>query len=121
MTEVEKFLILVLSWLSSAVAIFITAYLLPGVVLDSFVTALVVAIVLSAINLIIKPVLILLTLPLTILTFGLFVLFINAFLVWLASIIVPGFIIGNLWWALLFGLVLSVVNAVFYQMSQKRG
>lgn len=102
-----KFLIHLLVY---ALAIFATAYIMPGVAVRSFWTAIVVAIVLGFINTVIKPILIILTLPITIFTLGLFTLVLNALLILLASAIVPGFIVVNFWWALLYSLVLSVVN-----------
>lgn len=94
----------------SALAILITAYILPGVHVSGVVAALILAVVLGAINLILRPILIFLTLPITILTLGLFVLVINGLLVMLASYIVPGFTVDNFWWAFLFGIVLAIVN-----------
>jgi putative membrane protein len=99
-----------LQWLVSGLAIIITAYLLPGVKLTGFFAALVTALILGLINAFIRPVLILLTLPLNILTLGLFTLVINALLIMLAAAIVPGFTVQGFWWALLFGLVLAIVN-----------
>ena len=99
-----------LQWLVSGVAIIITAYLLPGVALEGFLAALVTALVLGLVNAIIRPILILLTLPLNILTLGLFTLVINALLIMLAASIVPGFAVQGFWWALLFGIVLAIVN-----------
>ena len=99
-----------LQWLVGGLAIIITAYLLPGVKLTGFFAALVTALILGLINAFIRPVLILLTLPLNILTLGLFTLVINALLIMLAAAIVPGFTVQGFWWALLFGLVLAVIN-----------
>ena len=101
-----------LSWLISAIAIVITAYLLPGVRLSGFIAALFTALVLGLVNAVIKPLLILLTLPLNILTLGLFTLVINALLIMLTSALVPGFSVSSFWQALLFSLVLAVVNYV---------
>ena len=97
-------------WVVSGLAIIITAYLLPGVAVAGFLAALVTALVLGLINAIIRPILILLTLPLNILTLGLFTLVINALLIMLAAAVVPGFAVQGFWWALLFGVVLAVVN-----------
>jgi putative membrane protein len=108
---------LIFHWIVSAVAIIIAAYLLPHVAISSFLAALILAVVLAALNLLIKPILILLTLPVTVLTLGLFTLIINAFLVWLASLIVPGFVVDNFGWAILFALVLSIINMVFKHMG----
>lgn len=97
-------------WLVRAVAIVITAYLLPGVRLSGFFAALVTALVLGLINTFIKPLLLLLTLPLNILTLGLLTFVINALLIMLTSAVVPGFSVNNFWWALLFSLVLAIIN-----------
>ncbi|MBI4037341.1 phage holin family protein, partial [Candidatus Daviesbacteria bacterium] len=92
---------ILISWIISALAILAAAYILPGVQVQSLVTALVLAVVLGVINAFLKPILVILTLPLNILTLGLFILVINAVLVMLAGIIVPGFAVANFWWALL--------------------
>ncbi|MFA6524855.1 MAG: phage holin family protein [Patescibacteria group bacterium] len=101
---------ILIKWLISTVAILITAYLLPGVAVDGFFVAFVGALVLGLINIFIKPVLVIFTLPINILTLGLFTLVINALLVMLMALIVPGFSIASFWWALLFGIVLAIVN-----------
>jgi putative membrane protein len=110
---------LIIHWLISAVAVIIAAYLLPNVSLDSLLTALIVAIVLGLFNTVIKPVLIILTLPITILTLGLFTLVINGVLAWVTHVFVPGFYIKNFWWAIIFALVLSIVNMTFRHMEKK--
>ncbi|KKS04359.1 MAG: hypothetical protein UU82_C0015G0004 [Candidatus Nomurabacteria bacterium GW2011_GWC2_41_8] len=102
----------IIHFVVSALAILITAYLLPGVHVSGLFAALVLAVVLGAINAILRPILIFLTLPLTIMTLGLFVLVINALLVLLASYIVPGFIVDSFWSAFLFGIVLAIVSWV---------
>lgn len=99
-----------LQWLVSGLAIIITAYLLPGVAVEGFLAALITALILGLINAVLRPLLILLTLPLNILTLGLFTLVINALLILLAAAIVPGFAVQGFWWALLFGIVLAIVN-----------
>jgi putative membrane protein len=99
-----------IQWVVSGAAIIITAYLLPGVAVEGFLAALVTALILGLINAVIRPILILLTLPLNILTLGLFTLVINALLIMLAANIVPGFAVQGFWWALLFGIVLAIVN-----------
>jgi putative membrane protein len=103
---------IIINWVVSALAIMVAAYLLSGVVVDSIVTALVLAVVLGAINAFIRPVLIILSLPVTILTLGLFVFIIDAALIMLAASIVPGFAVAGFWWALIFAVVLSVVHFV---------
>ena len=97
-------------WIISALAVMITAYLLPGVKIDNFFTALVVALMIGIVNAFLRPILILLTLPVTILTLGLFAFVINASLIMFVSFLVPGFTVANFWWALLFSIVLALVN-----------
>ncbi len=96
--------------LFNTLAVLIAAYLLPGVRVESFLAALVVAVVVGILNAIVRPLLILLTLPITLLTFGLFAFVINALLILLASALVPGFSVSGFSWALLFSIVLSLVN-----------
>ncbi|MCL5113568.1 MAG: phage holin family protein [Patescibacteria group bacterium] len=110
---------ILIKWLVSALAILVTAYLLPGIHIASFTTALVVAVVLGIINTVVKPVLLILTLPITILTLGLFTLVINAAVIILTSYLVPGFKVDGFWWALLFSIVLSVVNWFLNQLKTK--
>lgn len=107
----------VLNWLVAAVAIVIAAYILPGITASGFVTALILALVLGAINAFLKPILVMLTLPITVFTYGLFLLVINAALIMLAAAIVPGFAVASFWWALLFSVVLSLIGAVFHMMD----
>ncbi len=103
---------LLINWLVSAMVIFSVAYVLPGVHIQDFTAALVVALVLGVINALVKPVLSILTLPITIMTLGLFSLVLNALLILLVGSIVPGFKIDGFMWALLFGILLSIVNFV---------
>ncbi len=104
----------------SAVAVLIVSYLLPGVFVSDFFTALILAFVLVLLNYIIKPILIVLTIPLTILTLGLFLLVINALIILLADNIVTGFSVDGFWWALLFSLLLSVTNSLLIDLSKKK-
>src|SRR3989344_2974587 len=97
-------------WLLSALAIIIVTYLLPGVAIDSLFAALVTALILGLINTFVKPLIIILTLPINILTLGLFTFVINALLIMLTDFIVPGFSVASFWWALLFSVILTVVN-----------
>lgn len=96
--------------LVGGLAVFISAYILPGVSVDSFLTAIFVAVVLGLVNAFIKPLLIILTLPVEILTLGLFIFVINAVLVLLVAAIVPGFKVSGFWTALIFSIVLSLVS-----------
>lgn len=106
---------ILINWVISALAILVTAYILPGVHLSGFTTALVVAIVLGIINAVIKPILIILTLPINILTLGLFTLVINAVIIIITSNLVPGFKVDGFLWALLFSIVLSIINSFLHR------
>jgi len=99
--------------LLSALAVYVTARILPGVTLTGFGTAVVVAVVLGVVNSLLLPVLLLLTLPINIVTLGLFTLVIIGGLVQLVSWLVPGFQVASFWWALVFAFVLWVINAFF--------
>ncbi len=109
---------LLFNWLISALVILSVPYILPGVHVQSFTVALVVALVLGIINAFLRPLLLFLTLPLNILTFGLFTLVINAVLIMLTGSLVSGFVVDNFWWALLFGLALSVINTFLRKISR---
>ena len=98
------------NWFISALVILVSAYLLPGVHIDGLTTALVVAIVLGILNVVIKPILFILTLPVTILTLGLFTFVINAFLILLTTKLVPGFKVDGFWWALLYSVLISLIS-----------
>lgn len=104
----------IITILVNSVGIFVIGYLLKGVELKGFMTAVWVALLLGLVNLFIKPVIAFLSLPLTILTFGLFILVINALMLMLVDALVDGFKIRNFWWALLFGLILSILNLGFF-------
>ena len=104
----------------SAVAVFICANVLPGAHVDGFLIAIVVAGVLAILNVLLKPILIILTIPITFVTFGLFLLVINTILVLMVDWLVPGFTVDGFWWALVFSIVLSIVNAVFGGLNEKK-
>lgn len=109
---------LLVNLLVGGLAVFVSAYILPGVRVDSFVTALVVAVVLGVVNAILKPILVLLTLPITLLTLGLFSLVINAAMVLLVAAIVPGFKVDGFLTALVFSLVLSVISWFLHVLAR---
>ena len=103
--------------LVTALAAMLSAYVLPGVTIKDFTTALVLALVLAILNLLVKPILIILTLPATIITLGLFLLVINAIIILLASNLVRGFKVDGFWWALIFSLVLTVVSGIMHSIA----
>src|SRR3989344_3420776 len=94
-------------FLGATLAVLLAAYLIPGFVVEDFYTALIVALILGVLNITIKPLLVLLTLPLTLLTFGLFTLVINALLLWFIASFVQGFTVDGFIPALLGGLVIA--------------
>jgi len=96
--------------LVTSLAVVVATYVLPGVDLQNFLSALLVALVLGLLNMLLKPLLVLLTIPVTIFTFGLFLLVINAFIVQIADFLIGGFEVRNFWWALLFSILLSLVT-----------
>ena len=100
--------------LLTAIAVLILANFLPGVNVANFTTAILVAAVLGLLNAIVKPVLILLTLPITIVTFGLFLLVINASIILLADNFINGFSVSSFWTALLFSILLSLAQSLLY-------
>ena len=100
-------------------AVLISAYLIPGVIVNGIFVAFVVALVLGIINIFLKPILLILTLPINILSLGLFTLVINAFLVMLASRIVDGFYVSSIWWAMIFSLSLSIIHFGLHTIGNK--
>lgn len=96
----------------TTVFVLLLANFLPGVRVNSFMTALLVALVLGLLNIFIKPLLVLFTLPATIFTLGLFLLVINAIIIMLCDELVPGFEVDGFWRALLFSLVLSFCQSL---------
>jgi putative membrane protein len=110
----------IVRFLLSGVAVVLTAYLLPGVDVQDYWTALIVALVLSLVNIFVKPFLILLTIPLTFVTLGLFLLVINALMILLTDYFVDGFLVDGFWWALFFSLILSLFNGLFSDMAGEK-
>ena len=111
----------ILQLVISTLAVLISSYLLPGVSIEgnSFFTALVVAAVLAFLNGVVKPIMIVLTIPVTVFTFGFFLLVINALMILLAAKLVDGFIVKGFWWALLFSLILSIVTSVLESIKKR--
>lgn len=100
----------IIRWLINAVLLMLIPYIVPGVDIKNFFTALVAALILAFVNAIIKPVLVLLTLPVTVITLGLFILIINAFMFWMVSSVVKGFEITGFWPAFFAALVFSIFS-----------
>src|SRR6056297_998474 len=104
---------IVVRLLINALIIFGLAWALPGVSVESFWVALIASVILGLLNVFVKPFLIILTIPVTIITLGLFLLVINALIILLADYFIDGFNVDGFWWALLFSLLLSVLNSAF--------
>lgn len=101
---------IIISILINTLAVLLTSYILPGIHISSFWTAVAVAIVLGIINAVIRPIVFILTLPINILTLGLFSFIIMGFMVYLVHLIVPGFKVDNFGWAILFALIVALIN-----------
>lgn len=110
---------LIIRILLTAVAVILLAKLLPGVEVAGFTGAIIVAIVLALLNAILKPILIILTLPITILTLGLFLLVINAGIIMLAGQFLDGFAVSGFWTALLFSLLLSLLQSILFSILKE--
>ena len=101
---------LLVLWLVNALALMAVAYLLPGITVASFITALIAALVLGLVNAVIRPILVLLTLPATLLTLGLFIFVINGLLFWFVGSFVSGFGVAGFWWGVIGAIAYSVVS-----------
>ncbi len=110
---------MLLRLLLTAVAVVILAKMLPGVAVEGYISAIIVAVVLGLLRLIVKPILVVLTFPVTIITLGLFLLVINAVIILLADYFVDGFAVRNIWWALLFSLLLSFLQSILHSILKK--
>ncbi|WP_139855524.1 phage holin family protein [Aequorivita sinensis] len=107
---------LIVKLLLTALAVVVLAKILPGVAVEGYDSAVIVAIVIALLRLIVKPILVVLTLPITIVTFGLFLLIINAIIILLAGYFVDSFDVTTIWWALLFSLLLSVFQSILFSL-----
>lgn len=105
--------------LFTAVAVVVLAKIMPGVHVEGYGTAIIVALVLALLRLTVKPLLILFTLPLTILTFGLFILVINALIISLADYFISGFSVNSFWTALFFSILLAVLESILFSLIKE--
>jgi len=102
--------------LISALAVYFTAWVLPGVSIRNYFTAIGVALVIGLLDAFLRPILVFLTIPVTIVTFGLFLFVINAVIILIASYFFNGFRVDNFWWALLFSIVMSLVSQLLINL-----
>lgn len=110
----------ILRVLLTAVAVVILAKILPGVGVAGYGSAIIVAVVIALLRFIVKPILVILTLPITILTLGLFLFIINALIIEMADYFISGFSVDSIWWALLFSLLLSILQSIFHSFLDKK-
>lgn len=106
----------IIRFLVNGFVVYATAYLLSGVTVSSFKVALIVALVLAALNILIKPILLILSLPVTILTLGLFTFIIDALMVILATNIVPGFNVDSFLTAVVFSVVMTILSYILHKL-----
>lgn len=110
---------LILRILLTALAVVLLAKFLPGIHVEDYTSAIFVAIVLGLLRVTVKPLLILFTLPVTVITLGLFLLAINAFIIMIAGSFLDGFAVDGFWWALLFSLLLSFLQSIFFSLLKE--
>jgi putative membrane protein len=106
--------------LVTSIAVMVCANILPGVHLKNYTTALLLAFVLSLLNVFVKPVLIALTIPFTLFTFGLFLLVVNALIILMADNLVDGFELDGFWYAMLFSIVLSILTSILDSFNRTK-
>jgi len=123
LSEIEinknKHMKLIIRLLTSAVAVMAIAALLPGVSVTSYWTAVGVAIVLSLLNIFVKPILIFFTLPVTLFTFGLFLLVINAVIILIVAELIQGFTVSSVWSAIFFSILLSLLQSFLFSFLRE--
>lgn len=105
---------LIIKLLLNAIAVFVLAEILNGVSVDNYITSLIVAVVISVLNVLVKPILVILTLPVTILTLGLFLFVINALIIVLADKLIDGFRVDGIWTAILFSILLCILQSLLH-------
>ncbi|WP_299160345.1 phage holin family protein [uncultured Tenacibaculum sp.] len=108
-----------LKLLLTALAVVVLANILPGITVNSYVTAIIVAAVISLLNMFVRPLLIFFTLPATIISLGLFLFVINAIIILLAGKLVTGFVVGGFFTALLFSVLLSIFRSVLFSLLKE--
>ena len=111
---------IILKMLLTAIAVVILAELLPGVKVDGYTSAIVVAVVLGLLRIFVRPLIIIFTLPITIMTLGLFLFVLNAIIILLADKLVDGFAVSGFWVALLFSLLLSLFQSILYSFLKEK-
>jgi len=111
---------LILKMLFTAIVVVVLAQFLPGIHVESYTTAIIVAVVLGLLRIFVRPLLVFFTLPLTIVTLGLFLFVINAMIILLADRLIDGFSVDGFWYALLFSLLLSFFQSILYSFLKEK-
>lgn len=106
--------------LLTALAVIVLANILPGVSVNGYLSAIIVALVISLLNMFVRPLLIFFTLPATIVTFGLFLFVINAIIILLANKLVDGFNVNGFWTALFFSILLSIFRSALFSLLKEK-
>lgn len=109
----------IVKFVLSAIAVVLISKLLPGVTVIDYFTAFLVAVVLAVLNLFVRPLLILLTLPATILTLGLFLLVVNGLIILLVDHLISGFTVSSIWTAMLFSILLTILQSIFHSVLRE--
>jgi putative membrane protein len=112
---------ILIRWLLSALALMLVAYIIPGIELSNFYIALITAVIIGLLNLFIRPILVLITLPINIITLGLFTFVLNALLFWFAASFIDGFSVSGFWAAFFGALVFSVISSILSNLAKKSG
>jgi putative membrane protein len=112
---------LLVTWLINAAALLALPYLMHSVTVSDFGSALIAALILGLVNTLVRPVLVLLTLPVTLVSMGLFILVINAFLFWLVAQVVEGFHVAGFWSAFLAAILYSIISWALSSLILKNG
>lgn len=110
----------ILKILLTAVAVMVLSYILPGVAVSGYIGAIIVAVVIALLRFIVKPILVILTIPITLLTFGLFLFVINAFIILLADYFIDGFAVDGFLYALLFSILLSIFQSILFSFLKDK-
>jgi len=111
---------LLIKLLLNAIAVFVLAEVLNGVDVDNYITSLIVVVLISVLNILVKPILVILTLPVTILTLGLFLFVINAVIILLADKLIDGFRVDGIWTAILFSILLCILQSLLHSFIKTK-
>ncbi|MBR4840580.1 MAG: phage holin family protein [Paludibacteraceae bacterium] len=103
----------------SSLAVYLTGWLLPGIGIDNYLTAIILSIILGLLNTFVKPIMVFLSAPITLLTLGLFIFIIDAIIIEMASSLLDGFVVNGFGWAMLFSIVLSITTSLLGKIIDK--